>query len=382
MSVNLKWTARPIKVISEQARQQALAHFSQLTATSGSLGLFETLAVRMAGMQRNVHPTSDPARIVVFAADHGVMDASVCSLPKSATRSAVYDCLRGVSPIARMARPLEVDLELIDVGMTPSSDPLPDPTPSLQNGSVRFLEQAVGPGTTDFRLGAAMTHEQFSQALRVGRNAVDRAIQDNKRLFLGGEISIDGTLSATAVVSAVLKVLPEFLSGPGKGPLSPDGFVRRTERIQKGLDVHESFHTTAMEALRRLGGFEMAALTGAFIACGQRGLPAIVDGFSAATAAMVAIAAHPPLKEWLIFAHRAAEPGHLLIAQRLMVQPVLDLNIHHGEAVGAAAALPILRQACHLLAEGSSAEGTSTERAATEAVSDEGATSKSAEGLS
>lgn len=354
MFVDLEWTARPIKVLHTETMERARAHFSQITTTEGSLGMLEALAVRLAGMQRRMHPQIDPARIVIFAADHGIAKEPVCLLPPAATRTMIHNCLRGVSPIARMAQQLDVDLELVDVGMIASAEAPQDTPPSSQKKGIRLIEQAIGPGCADFRFGSAMTHEQLSQALRAGQDAVKRAIRDGMRLFLGGEISIGGIVSANAIVSTLLKVLPENLVGSGKTSIPPESFPLITAIIQQGLDVHVPFHNTAMESLRRLGGFEIAALTGAFIACGQRGVPAVVDGFVASTAALVAIASHPPLQEWLIFAHRAAEPGQLRVLQTLNVQPVLDLNMHWGEASGAASVLPILRLACCFLPEESS----------------------------
>ena len=345
MFVNLQWISRPIKPITSKTKEQSQAHFAQLTATLGSLGLFETLAIRLANMQRTVRPTIDPARAVIFAADHGIASPEICGEAPPTTRSMVDACLQGISPIARMAQQLDLDIELIDVGMIPPTQTVP----KSYNKRVCWFEQAVAAGSADFQQGPAMSHEQFSQALRVGRDAVKRAIKDKKRLFIGGEMGIGGSVSASAIVCSVLKVLPEFLTAPGKGSFPMEGFARRTEVIQRGLDIHEPFHETAMESLRRLGGFEIAALTGAFITCGQQGIPAVVDGFVASTAALVAISLHPPLKNWLIFAHRSAEPGQLRILQTLNIQPVLDLNMRHGEATGAAAILPLLRLACHFL---------------------------------
>ena len=302
MFVNLQWTSRPIKPIRSEIKEQSQALFAQLTATQGSLGLFETLAIRLACMQRTVQPKVDPARIVIFAADHGIASPEICGSLPSTTRSIVDTCLQGVSPIARMAKQLDLDIELVDVGMKPSIQT----APKAHSKRICWFEQAVAAGSADFQQGPAMSHEQFSQALRVGRNAVKRAIKDKKRLFIGGEMGVGGCVSASAMVCTILKILPEFLMAPGKGSFPPEGFARRVEVIQRGLDIHEPFHETAMESLRRLGGFEIAALTGAFITCGQQGLPAVVDGFVASTAALVAISLHPPLKEWLIFAHRAA----------------------------------------------------------------------------
>lgn len=345
MFKNLSWFRRPIKTLSLQAQEQAREDFCQGCNTHGALGQFEDLAVRLAGMQNSPHPKVDPARIVVFVADHGVARESVSSYAKVDSHLLLRNCLTGQSAIARMAQQLDATLEVVDVGLTTPFEP-------KANESVHeFVSQPVGPGTADYRFAPAMDHEQVFGALQVGRDAVERAVKKGSWLFIGGEIGVGGTLSAGAVVSALMGVSPELLTGSGKSGLPPEDWIKKQAAIQQGLETHIAFHNTAYESLRRLGGFEMAALVGAYTSCGQMGLPAVVDGFCATTAALVAISIHPPLKDWLIFGHRSAEPGQLPLLQTLSVQPVLDMNLRWGEATGAAAVLPMLRLACGFLHE-------------------------------
>jgi len=103
-----------------------------------------------------------------------------------------------------------------------------------------------------------------------------------------------------------------------------------------------------LEWMRRVGGFELAALTGAYLACAQQGIVALVDGFICSVAALCAVRLNPACRDWLLFAHRSAEPGHLAILDALDAQPLLDLGLRLGEGSGAALAVPLLRLACEL----------------------------------
>jgi nicotinate-nucleotide--dimethylbenzimidazole phosphoribosyltransferase len=89
-------------------------------------------------------------------------------------------------------------------------------------------------------------------------------------------------------------------------------------------------------------------LTGAYLRCGQLGLPALVDGFITTVAALVAVRLRPELAAWLFYAHCSAEPGHRRLLEALEVQPLLDLGMRLGEGSGAAVAMPILRAAAAL----------------------------------
>jgi nicotinate-nucleotide--dimethylbenzimidazole phosphoribosyltransferase len=103
-----------------------------------------------------------------------------------------------------------------------------------------------------------------------------------------------------------------------------------------------------LEALRCFGGFEIAALSGAYLRCGQLALPVLIDGFITTVAVLVALRLRPELAGWLFYSHRSAEPGHRLLLQALGAEPLLDLEMRLGEGSGAAVALPLLRAAVAL----------------------------------
>jgi nicotinate-nucleotide--dimethylbenzimidazole phosphoribosyltransferase len=138
--------------------------------------------------------------------------------------------------------------------------------------------------------------------------------------------------------------------GPGTG-LDAAGMARKAAVIRRALQLHGAGFGDPMEVLRRLGGFEIAALAGSYLACAQSGLPALVDGFVAGAAALVTVQLCPGASEWLVFAHESAEPGHLRMLEAIQAQPLLRLRMRLGEGTGAAVAVPLLRLACALHSE-------------------------------
>jgi nicotinate-nucleotide--dimethylbenzimidazole phosphoribosyltransferase len=118
--------------------------------------------------------------------------------------------------------------------------------------------------------------------------------------------------------------------------------------LARALELHAAYLRDPLECLRRLGGFEIAALTGAYLTCAQRGLPVLVDGYIATAAALAAVRIAPETANWLIYAHGSAEPGHAALLEGLQARPLLNLGMRLGEGSGAAVALPLLRIACAL----------------------------------
>ncbi|MCY1536969.1 Nicotinate-nucleotide--dimethylbenzimidazole phosphoribosyltransferase [compost metagenome] len=192
-----------------------------------------------------------------------------------------------------------------------------------------------------------MTAAQCLIALQAGRASVERALAARADLYVGGEMGIGNTTTASALACALLELPAKALAGPGTG-LDGHGVAHKVRVIEQALALHREGCDSTQETLRRLGGFEVVALTGAYLACAQLGITALVDGFICSVAALCAVRLNPACREWLLFSHRSAEPGHLAVLAALEAEPLLDLGLRLGEGSGAAIALPLLRLACEL----------------------------------
>ncbi|WP_428601952.1 nicotinate-nucleotide--dimethylbenzimidazole phosphoribosyltransferase [Pseudomonas sp.] len=330
-----EWWNAPCRPLDEAARARAQARQEQLTKPRGALGRLESLALELAAMQGRERPRVERVRIVVFAGDHGVVEEGVSAYPQAVTGQMLRNFVRGGAALSVLARRLEAPLEVIDLGTV-------EP---LQLDGVTHVR--LGPGTANFARAAAMSEEQLHQALAAGRASAQRAATAAAQLFIGGEMGIGNTSCASALAAVLLPRSPLLLVGPGTG-LDAGGLQRKLQVIQAALALHGAYCHEPLEALRRLGGFEVAALAGAYLGCAQAGVPALVDGFICSVAALCATRLNPDCRAWLVFAHRSAEPGHLAVLDDMGAEPLLDLGLRLGEGSGAALAVPLLQQACAL----------------------------------
>lgn len=330
------WINHPIPSVSKPHMERARERQNQLTKPPGSLGIFEDLAIRSAGWRASDAPSFEHMRIVVFAGDHGIAAAGVSAFPQSVTVEMVRNFSNGGAAICVLAQETGAQLEVVDAGV------LTDPGPLKGVVSGR-----VASGTADFRTAAAMTPSQFNSALELGRDAVKRGISAGIQLFVGGEMGIGNTTAAAAVGSVLTGLPPYILTGPGTG-VDYKGVMKKSKLIAEAIAFNQPPKDNPMEVMRCLGGLEMAALTGFYIAAAQAGIPCIIDGFITASAALTAIQCQPAIYPWLLFSHMSTEPGHRSIVHAVNATPVLSLGMRLGEASGAASLLPLLRLACAL----------------------------------
>lgn len=333
-TTTIEWLKIPAAALNSEAQSAAEERQAVLTKPPGALGRLEELAIHLAALQGSVHPQLDKVQIVVFAGDHGVAAEGVSAFPQAVTAEMVKNFARGGAAISVAARTLGAELEVINLGT------------AFDTGTLEKVKSYnLGPGTANFTHEAAMSEQQLALALAAGRHAAERAKLAGAQLFIAGEMGIANTTAASAIATALLNVAPNLLAGPGTG-IDSKGVSHKATVIQRALNLHQAHLNTPEEILRRLGGFEIAAMCGAYIACAQLGLAVLIDGFISSVAALTATHINPEVAGWFIFAHASAEPGHHAILEAMRARPLLDLGMRLGEGSGAATAVPLLRMAC------------------------------------
>lgn len=330
------WLNQAAAPLNAHAKSEAETRQTLLTKPPGALGRLEAVAIRLAAMQGAARPQVDKVHIAVFAGDHGVTEEGISAFPQVVTGEMVKNFAAGGAAISVLARTLGATLEVVNLGTVNNPGP--------QDG---VLNVQIAPSTANLAREAAMTPGQLFAALEAGRDSVERARKQGAALFIGGEMGIGNTTSAAALACALLDAQPENLAGPGTG-INAAGVVHKAEVIRRALALHAPHLNDPLEALRRLGGFEIAALAGAYANCARLGMPVLVDGFIASVAALATTRIFPGAAAWFLYAHASAEPGHRLVLKALEAAPLLDLGMRLGEGSGAAVAVPLLRLACSL----------------------------------
>jgi len=322
------WLRNPAAALCVQSRELAFERQQQLTKPPGSLGRLEQLAIDFAGFQKTPTPELKYPVIRVFAADHGVVAEGVSAFPQEVTAQMIYNFVGGGAAITVLAKQHGADFAVINLGTVEPLGEMP-----------KLVNIQIATGTENFCQGAAMSSEQMAVALEAGRNScADQPVD----CFIGGEMGIGNTTSAAAIFCALLGADVDDIVGRGTG-VDDAGLQRKREAVQRGLDLHIDADTSHEEILRCLGGFEIAALVGAYIGHAQRGVPSLVDGYISTAAALLACRICPGVADWLLFSHCSAESAHALVLNAMQAQPLVNLDMRLGEGSGAGVALSLIQ---------------------------------------
>ncbi len=305
------------------------AHLDNLTKPPGSLGRLEETVARYIRASTAFPPRLRKKAIYIMAGDHGVCAEGVSAFPAEVTPQMVLNFLRGGAAINVLARHTGCETVVVDMGVNYDFDK----TPGLVN-------LKVAKGTKNIAKEAAMTEKELEQAVFAGIGLAEEAAKNGVDIIGTGDMGIGNTTPSTALYAALLGLNPEEITGPGTG-LDAAGVKRKTEVLKRVLALHAPF-ASPLDALRKVGGLEIAGITGLIFGAAKHNIPVVVDGFISMAAAITAIRSAPPVHQRVFFAHLSAERGHRRICEEVGVKPILDLDMRLGEGTGAALAIGIV----------------------------------------
>ena len=331
-------TLAAIHPVDPEIGRRTKARLDQKTKPPGSLGRLEEVAVRVAAARGAEVPPLPVKAVVVMAADHGVAAEGVSAYPPEVTAQMVANFARGGAAINVLARAAGAEVVVVDMGVR-----APVSLPGV-------LARRIGPCTRNFAAEPAMSRAEAVAALEAGialaRDLVGRGVT----LLGAGEMGIGNTTAASALSACLLGRRPEELVGRGTG-VDEAGLARKREVIRRALALHAATGLDPVDALARLGGFEIAGMAGLALGAAACRIPLLVDGFISSAAALAAVRIAPDAAGYLLLSHRSAEPGHRLVAEALGLRPLLDLELRLGEGTGAALAMPLVDAALRILHE-------------------------------
>ncbi|MCI0442480.1 nicotinate-nucleotide--dimethylbenzimidazole phosphoribosyltransferase [bacterium] len=327
-----------IESVDQGYFNEAQERWDNLIKPQGSLGRLEEIICRICAMTQTEIPDVGSKRLYVFAGDHGIVQEGVSAYPQDVTIQMIRNFLSKKAAISVLAKRNEIDLKIVDMGIT------------SQSFHKDLISIHINDGTRNFLNEPAMTHDEMVDAIEAGIRFAEESHSEAVQLLAGGDMGIGNTTSASAIYSTLFELDPEMVTGKGAG-LDERGRLRKVAIIRTALRKWNLPKDEPLKILQYFGGYEIAALAGFYLGAASKRIPFVIDGYICTAAASIAIALGPASKEYMFFAHNSSEGGYKTILEYLKVKPILDLDMRLGEGTGAALAMEMIQSAADLFRE-------------------------------
>ena len=335
MTTELTEFLRNITPLDERAMDAARAYQLSLAKPPESLGRLEDLSIQLAGITGKVHNRMDKTHLLVFAADNGVVEEGVSSAPQSVTLMQTINLTRAKTGASTLCKHFGVGITVCDVGVNAD----------IHDSAV--LNRKIAYGTKNMAKGPAMTREEATRAILTGIGLAMRTEAD----ALGvGEMGIGNTTTSSAVLSVLLDVPVEQVTGRGGG-ITDEAFQVKKNVIRHAIELNQPDKNDVIDVLAKVGGLDIAAMCGAFLGAAANHRPVVIDGFISAVAALCAVRLKPEVQGYLVPSHASFEIGYKLAMEAMHLQPMLLLGMRLGEGSGCPLAFQVLDAACAIMNE-------------------------------
>ena len=333
MQEKIEALVRAVQPLDQKAMLAAETHQARLAKPPGSLGRLEELSVQLAGITGKVHNELPRKQLLVFAADNGVVAEGVSSAPQSVTMQQTINLTRGKTGAAVLAKRFDCGLTVCDVGVNAD----------ICESAV--LNRKIAYGTQNICAGPAMTREQALQAILTGAAVAENVDADAVGI---GEMGIGNTTTSSAVLAVLLGADVDKVTGRGGG-ITEESFRKKKAVIRTAIAVNRPNRNDVIDVLAKVGGFDLAAMCGAFLGAAASRRAAVIDGFISAVAALCAVRLCPLVRGYLIPSHASFEIGYRLAMEELALRPLFDLGMRLGEGSGCPLAFQMLDAACAVM---------------------------------
>lgn len=332
----LNETIEKIVPRDKEMHEKAKAEWDTLAHPPGSLGRLETLTSGIIAMTRDLNYRTDKKAWVVMSSDNGITEEGVSVIPQSVTCQLVRNMLSGITCAATLARNVNIDLFVVDMGLVEDID------------DKKLINRKVQYGTKNFSKEPAMTREDAIKSIEAGIEIGDDLFNKDYKIIATGELGIGNTSTSAAVLSALYNLDVDMTSGKGSG-ISQEMYDNKKRAIREGLEINKPNSDDPIDIIAKVGGFDIGGMTGLFLSAAKNKIPVVIDGFISSVAANLAMAFSKNTVDYMIPSHKSKEIGAIIAMEKLGLEPVVDLEMRLGEGTGCPFVMEIIDTAFYVL---------------------------------
>ncbi|MCL1913090.1 MAG: nicotinate-nucleotide--dimethylbenzimidazole phosphoribosyltransferase [Eubacteriaceae bacterium] len=305
-----------------QAMEAAEAYSLGLAKIPGSLGRVEDIAIKLSGITGKVKNAMPKKCVIIMSSDNDIALEGVSSAPQDVTAALTEIFADMVTGVGVMARVSGSDVIVYDVGVKQDIQ-----NPKVINKKIRY---AAG----NFKNGPAMEPDECMKAIKIGIDAALDAKEKGYDVIGTGEMGIGNTSSTTCVTALLTGASVDDLVGKGTGMSEASQLDHKINTLKAALEHNQPNQDDVFDVITKVGGLDIAALTGLYIGAAMAKVPVVIDGYISSVAALCAWKLNPKTYDYMIESHSTAEPGYKAIRDAMGLKPMFDMNMRLGEGSG------------------------------------------------
>jgi nicotinate-nucleotide--dimethylbenzimidazole phosphoribosyltransferase len=147
-----------------------------------------------------------------------------------------------------------------------------------------------------------------------------------------GDMGIGNTTTAAALLVALGFGADEIID---RGTGIDDATLERKRSVIVNAVAARGPFTDAREALKKVGGFDLAMMAGLILGLKGRGIGCVIDGFPVSSAACAAWRMDPGVIDYLFAGHKSRVKGHAPVLAAMGLEPIVSMEMRLGEGTGA-----------------------------------------------
>ncbi len=328
-----------IKKPDEGMRPLIQAKIDHLNKPKGSLGRLEEIAMQVCLIQQTLSPSLSHPCHLLLGGDHGIEREGVSVSPREVTWQQMINFTKGGGGVNMFCRQHGFSLRIVDVGVDYDLSSVPG-----------IIDRKIRRGTRNFLHEAAMTQEEFEQAIGIGADLVDDCVAEGCRVLCLGEMGIANTSPSSIWMHLFCQIPLDQCIGAGAG-LDSAGIRHKYKVLSQAIDNCQLSIVNSQLSIPYFGGYEMVTAIGAMLRAAEQHMVILVDGFIMTACALAATQINPDSQHYMIFTHCGDESGHRLMLEAMGARPLLYLGLRLGEGTGALCAFPIVDSAVRMMNE-------------------------------
>ncbi|MGL5244274.1 MAG: nicotinate-nucleotide--dimethylbenzimidazole phosphoribosyltransferase, partial [Sarcina sp.] len=325
-----------IEDVNYSTMDKTKKRLDSLAKPLGSLGILEDLCIKISGITGKVKNKINKKNIIIMCSDNGVVEEGVASGPQYLTLAQAINFTKGLTGVAVLAKQNNSDLTVVDVGI------------NTDKKFKNLIDRKINKGTKNILKGQAMCYQECITAIKTGVEMVEKSKAQGYDLIGVGEMGIGNTTTSSAILKSLTNCDVHSITGKGAG-LTPKAFEKKKWVIEEAIKINNPNKDDVIDILSKVGGYDIAAMTGVFLGCSYHKIPVVIDGFISSVAALCAYKLNPLVKNYLIASHLSKEIGYDIAIKALGLEPMLNLNMRLGEGSGCPIAFSIIESACAVI---------------------------------